>query len=229
MACLRKSVAMQKQFYELFDKGHKIRAIARTLKIGRNTVRRILKLRESPSATNLSPLAPQDSSAINWAEVIKERARGICLKVLQAEHAPSDWDYHKFWRELKKHAPKEPADIPMRMDHKPAEKTFFDFADGIGIVNPKTGEVTKTQFFCAVLPFSSFTYGEFAANQQQPTFCGAIENAFAFFGGTTNYVTIDNLKAGISKAHIYDPDVNPVFCLCLCKSLEFCSTPCKAL
>lgn len=212
MAGLRKSVAMQNQIYELFDKGHKLRAIARILKIGRNTVRRVLKLRESSSEANPASLAPQDSSALNWPEIVQERARGICLKVLHAEHAPSDWDYHKFWREFKKHAPKEPANITMRIDHKPAEKTFFDFANGIDIVNLKTGEVTQTQFFCAVLPFSSLTYGEFVANQQQPTFCGAIENAFAFFGGTTNYVTIDNLKAGVAKAHVYDPDVNPVFC-----------------
>ena len=35
---------------------------------------------------------------------------------------------------------------------------------------------------------------------------------FGFFGGVTPYVVVDNLKSGVNRAHLYDPDVNPVYC-----------------
>jgi hypothetical protein len=35
---------------------------------------------------------------------------------------------------------------------------------------------------------------------------------FAFFGGLTPYVVVDNLKSGVHKPDLYDPDVNPTYC-----------------
>src|SRR5947207_13857118 len=35
---------------------------------------------------------------------------------------------------------------------------------------------------------------------------------FAYFGGVTPYVVVDNLKSGVHKADLYDPDVNPTYC-----------------
>jgi uncharacterized protein YjiS (DUF1127 family) len=35
---------------------------------------------------------------------------------------------------------------------------------------------------------------------------------WAYFGGITPYVVIDNLKAGVQNAHRYDPDLNPTYC-----------------
>ena len=89
--------------------------------------------------------------------------------------------------------------VTIRLEHKPGERIFFDFADGIPITDRKTGEKTKTQLFAGVLPFSSFTVGEFVLNQKQPTFIRAIENAFYQIGGVTPYVTVDNLRSAVTK------------------------------
>jgi hypothetical protein len=35
---------------------------------------------------------------------------------------------------------------------------------------------------------------------------------FAYFGGVTPYLVVDNLKSGVHKADLYDPDVNPTYC-----------------
>jgi transposase len=35
---------------------------------------------------------------------------------------------------------------------------------------------------------------------------------FAYFGGITPYVVVDNLKSGVYRADLYDPDVNPTYC-----------------
>jgi transposase len=61
------------------------------------------------------------------------------------------------------------------------------------------------------MPFSSFTFGEFVLDQKQPTFTRAIEHSFHTIGGVPRYAVIDNLKAGVTRAHIYDPDANQAF------------------
>ena len=64
-----------------------------------------------------------------------------------------------------------------------------------------------------VLPFSSYTFGEFVSDQKLPTFIGVQERMFAYFGGVTPYLVVDNLKSGVHSAPIcYDPDVNPTYC-----------------
>jgi hypothetical protein len=40
----------------------------------------------------------------------------------------------------------------------------------------------------------------------------AVENVFYAFGGVTPYAVFDNLKGAVTRAHIYDPEVNKGFC-----------------
>src|SRR5438445_12547700 len=35
---------------------------------------------------------------------------------------------------------------------------------------------------------------------------------FAYFGRMTPYLVMDNLKSGVYKADLYDPDLNPTYC-----------------
>jgi hypothetical protein len=135
----------------------------------------------------------------------------VTLKVLHSEWASDAVSYYKFWYEFRRKTPIVPT-VTMRLLHKAGEKTFFDFAEGIDIVDRRTGEVTTTQFFCGVMPFSSYTYGEFVLSQKQPEMLSAMERAWSYFGGVTPYVTVDNLKGGVTKAHLYDPEVNRGFC-----------------
>ena len=58
----------------------------------------------------------------------------------------------------------------------------------------------------------AYTFGEFVWDQKLASFIESHERAWAFFGGVTPYVVVDNLKSGIKKAHRYDPDVNPTYC-----------------
>jgi hypothetical protein len=63
-----------------------------------------------------------------------------------------------------------------------------------------------------VLPFSSYFFGEFVMDQKLSTFIGVQNRMFVYFGGITPYVIVDNLKSGVHKADLYDPDVNPTYC-----------------
>jgi hypothetical protein len=101
--------------------------------------------------------------------------------------------------------------VTMRLEHKPGEKCFFDYTDGIDIINPATGEAQATSLCCGVMAMSSYTFGEFTFTERRNDLIRSIENAFRYFGGVTPYVTVDNQKAAVNQAHWYDPEVNPAF------------------
>jgi transposase len=200
---------MQDQVRHLFhNEGLKIRRIAKALKLSRNTVRAIL--REPETASDDETPVPSWAAAVDWEKVKCEYHRGVTLKVLHQESAPGV-TYKVFWHYFRSLVPTAVDTVTIRLEHKPAEKTFFDFADGIDIVDRKTGKRTKTQLFSAVLPFSSLVAGEFVPDQKQPTLIRAVENAFYEIGGVTPNVVVDNLRSAVRKSHLYDPDVNQAF------------------
>lgn len=208
MARPKVSRSMQDQVIHLFrEKGLKIRRIAKVLGLSRNTVRGIL--RDVPGgAPELE--RPPWARTVDWEKVGAEYHRGVTLKVLHAESAP-EVTYKVFWHYFRSLVPAPSEAVTVRLIHKPGERIFFDFADGIDIIDRRTGEITTTQLFSAVLPFSSFVAGEFVLDQKQPTLISAIENAFYEIGGVTPYVTVDNLRSAVRKSHLYDPDVNQTF------------------
>jgi transposase len=209
MAKERTSVRMQAQIKIMSGQGHSIRSIARVLKLSRRTVRKYLE-----------PVLQSGSEGGGWEEKVdweyvrqEVYGKGTTVKQLQREVAP-EIDYVKFWRAFREkvRVQASPDQVTIRLDHKPAEKTQVDFSDGLWITDPLTGKKTLTQFFLGVLPFSSYTFGEFVLDQKLSTFIGVQQRMFASFGGITPYVVVDNLKSGVYRADLYDPDVNPTYC-----------------
>lgn len=207
MTVIKVSIAMQKQILELHSGGYTARKIAKLLKVGRNTVRRVL---ERGEIANPGSTAPDWAKAIDWEKVRLEVSRGVQMNILAKENAEGKISYVQFWREYHKKYPNHPT-VTMRLVHKPGEKCFFDYTEGIDIVDRNTGEITKTSLMCGVMAMSSMTFGEFTLTQKRDDLMRSIENAFRYFGGVTPYVTVDNQKAVVDQAHWYDPDVNPAF------------------
>ena len=209
MAKERTSVRMQAQIKLMSGQGHSIRSIARGLKLSRKTVRKYL--REHRGRVQRGGSWDRDSGL------------GLCPpgSLRQRDHGQAnpagggpEIAYVKFWRAFREKigAQASPEQVTIRLDHKPAEKTQIDFCDGLWITDPETGKKTLTQFFLGVLPFSSYTFGEFVLDQKLPTFIAVQQRMFAYFGGVTPYVVVDNLKSGVHRADLYDPDINPTYC-----------------
>ncbi len=217
MAKERTSVRMQAQIKTLSEQGHSIRSIARILRLSRRTVRRFLEpAAEISQESGLSAVAQAGGwvETVDWDYVRQEvYGKGTTVKQIQREVAP-EIAYVKFWRMFREKVSPQtsPDQVTIRLHHKPAEKTQVDFTDGLFLTEPLTGKKTLTQFFLGVLPFSSYTFGEFVLDQKLSTFIGVQQRMFAYFGGVTPYVVVDNLKSGVHRAHLYDPDVNPTYC-----------------
>ena len=74
-----------------------------------------------------------------------------------------------------------------------------------------TGEIREAQIFVAVLGASNYTYAEATWSQGLPDWIGSHVRTFGFLGGVPELVVPDNLRSGVSKAHRYEPDVNPTY------------------
>ena len=210
----RKSMEFKVQVLAMKEAGRGFKTIARALGVSKNTVKRICE-EAAPVAppTDSAPapsVAPVWTEKIEWKEVIREVRAGVTLRQLFKELEP-EVGYTGFVRYVRKQCVEVPrASIPLL--HKAGEKSQVDYTAGIDIFPEPGGAPKSTQLFVGVLPHSGKIFARFYFDQKLPSFISAHEAMFSFFGGVTPYVLIDNLKAGVTKAHRYDPDENKTYC-----------------
>lgn len=150
----------------------------------------------------------------NWAVVHQElKRKGVTLALLWQEYQlahPDGFQYSRFCAQYRAWA--GTLDVVMRQTHRFGEKLFVDYAgQTAAVIDRTTGEIRPAQVFIAVLGASNYTYAEATWTQQLPDWIGAHVRAFAFFGGVSAVIVPDNLKSGVTKAHRYEPDLNPTY------------------
>lgn len=98
-----------------------------------------------------------------------------------------------------------------RIETAPGEQIQIDYAK-MGLlwdVLEKRRRVVHA--FIATLSFSRHKFIQFVFTQDQTSFTQSHVDMAAWFGGLTRVLTIDNLKTGILKPHIYDPVFNRAY------------------
>lgn len=148
------------------------------------------------------------------AEVHRElRRKGVTLMLLWDEYKachPDGLMYSAFCERYR--AWRGQLDVVMRQSHRAGDKLFVDYAGHtVPVLNRATGEVREAQIFVAVLGASNYTYAEATSTQGLPDWIGAHTRAFEFLGGVPNVVVPDNLKSAVTRAHRYEPDLNPTY------------------
>ena len=161
------------------------------------------------------PALPDTARGVpDWSEVHRELKRpGVTLQLLWHEYRqthPHGYQYTWFCRQYRAWAGK--LDLVMRQVHRAGEKLFVDYAGmRAQVINPATGEVREANIFVAALGASNYTYAEATWTQGLEDWIGAHVRCFTYFGGVPEVVVPDNLRAGVSKAHRYEPDINPTY------------------
>jgi transposase len=97
------------------------------------------------------------------------------------------------------------------MHSLPGEESQVDFFRGAPTFDRSTGQWRRPWVFRMTLCHSRHGYEEAVWDQKLETFVRLHERAFRDLGGVTQIVRLDNLKAGVSRACLYDPDVNAVY------------------
>ncbi len=219
-----------REVLRLHAAGHGQRAIAQSVRIGRSTVGDCLgraRLAGISWPTDLDdaalenalypprPTMPSECRSIpNWADMHREmRRKGVTLFLLWEEYKgihPEGFQYSWFCRHYREYTGK--VDLVMRQHHRAGETTFVDYAgQTVPVVDRQTGEIRPAQIFVAVLGASSYTFAEATWSQSLPDWIGSHQRAFSFFGGVSETVVPDNLKAGVTHPHRYEPDVNRTY------------------
>lgn len=92
--------------------------------------------------------------------------------------------------------------IFVRIHTKPGEEAQVDFGY-VGITVDNEGKKRRTWVFVMCLSYSRKMYCEKVYDQRVETFIQCHINALRYFGGVSEYVRIDNLKAAILEANFY--------------------------
>ncbi len=95
-----------------------------------------------------------------------------------------------------------------RMECAPGAEAQVDFGRGAPLVGAD-GKRKRPYVFRIVLSHSRKGYSEVVSREGTEEFLRAMENAFWHFTGVPKTLVIDNLKAAVTKADWYDPDLNP--------------------
>ncbi|MHB8416403.1 MAG: IS21 family transposase [Acidiferrobacteraceae bacterium] len=137
--------------------------------------------------------------------------RGVTLQLLWEEYRETygakAYRYTQFCAHYRRF--KERLKRSLRQIHVAGEKCFTDYAGPtVPIVDARTGEVRRAQLFVAVLGASNYTYCEATWTQGLPDWVGSHSRAWAFFQGVTTLLIVDNLKAAVTKACRYEPELN---------------------
>ena len=112
----------------------------------------------------------------------------------------------RFCGKLKAESPR----VFARVETPPGRDLQIDFGKG-ALTRTESGRYRRPHLFKAVLCHSRHSYEEVVWRQELKTFIRCVEEAFHAFGGGVEVVRLDNLKAGITRACLVDPEVNAVF------------------
>ncbi len=151
------------------------------------------------------------SKVERYSEIVEEWFnQGIRTKTifdaLKRQNPPFEGSYSSLYRFiLKLRGNSKEAFIPVFFE--PGECAQVDFGSGPILLNPATGKLQRTHIFVMTLCFSRHMYVELVWDQKVKTWLRCHSNAFLWFGGVPRKITIDNLKAAVTKACRYDPAV----------------------
>jgi transposase len=163
-----------------------------------------------PGEASRAPHRPQP----DWPLVHAELKRpGVTLRLLWEEYRGTHLDGYSLSRFCELYQAWRGHLAPvMRQTHCAGEKMFVDFAgQTVEVIEPTSGEVRAAQVFVAVLGASNFTYAEATWTQTLPDWIGAQVRALSYFGGVPQIIVPDNLKAGVTKACIFEPRLNRTY------------------
>lgn len=226
-------MSVLRNIINLKNKGLSHRAISRQLGLSRKTAKKYISHFEhiGLSYSELLQLPDAELAALVDKPIQKRQdylqELYSCFPTVEKELNRVGVTRHLLWQEYKQVHPdgisyarfcahfkqwQQSQLVTMHFEHKAGDKLFVDFTGKkLSIIDVDTGEVVPVEVFVAILGASQYTYVEAVANQKLENFISAVSDAFSFFGGVPQAVVPDNLKAAVTQADRYEPQVNDIF------------------
>ena len=232
---------LQSTVFTLLDRNASQREIHRLTGIDRKTIRRYRALRadseaNSPGVTagsagaddQIPPPRPpafgvSEATAASslarsacepyraWIEEqvrLKRNAQAIYQDLVDQFGFPSSYQSVKRFVRTLRHTDPEQFD---RLEFLPGEEAQVDYGEGAPTVDPKSGRYRRPRLFVMTLRYSRRSFRRVVWQSSQQVWAQLHEEAFRYFGGVPSYVVLDNLKEGVLKPDLYEPQLNPIY------------------
>jgi transposase len=98
-----------------------------------------------------------------------------------------------------------------RLEFAPGEEAQVDYGEGALTRVAGTERYRKPRLFVMTLRYSRRSFRRVVWKSSQETWARLHEDAWRYFGGSTRYVVLDNLKEGVTKPDLYEPELNAVY------------------
>jgi len=96
----------------------------------------------------------------------------------------------------------------IRIELPPGLETQIDYGKVGMLDDGLRGGARIVWAFCGVLTHSRLPYVQFVFSQDQGSFVGSVVLMLEFYGGATQFISLDNLKSGVVKPDLWDPQIN---------------------
>lgn len=212
---IKKGPKMINEIRRLKDLGLSQVKISLALGVSRNTVQKYLEAIVKETNNNQPSYSASWSTKIDWQQVHSATQQGLALAHFHEEQVHPlhpDISYVSFWREYKRRYPKVP--IQYHKTYSPGLRCEVDYkgdAHGLGYYDSITKEFIACRLFGAILCFSQLFFARATHSEKQVDWLESIAESYTYFGGVPLTTACDNAKSLVTKAHRYDPDLNPEF------------------
>ena len=102
-------------------------------------------------------------------------------------------------------------EITCRIETDPGDAMQVDYFKAGLLYDPVEGRMRTIYGFITTLSYSRHKFIEFVFRQDQQSFVSSHVRAFNYFGGAPKRIVPDNLKAGVIKPDLYDPQFNRAY------------------
>ena len=232
---------MQTTIKTLLNKGVSQREIERKTGIDRKTIRRYAQIASHETEHSKSPTDQEVAAGSGSPSFENPPPRPSVQKQDLPKHARSACEAHREWIEKQlrlgrnamaiyqdlvelfgfthrynsvkrfvlKLRSKDPQQYD-RLEFLMGEEAQVDYGQGAPTLHGK-GKYLRPRLFIMTLKYSGKAFRKTVWKSSKETWCKLHEEAFRYFAGCPQYVTLDNLKEGVIKPDIYEPDLNPLY------------------
>ena len=233
------SVDDLKEIFRRWHTNHSISSIKEALGFDRNTIRNYIRLFELEGYTPGCAL-PEEQTLFNlFQKILPLKARNRSIRKVFEKHKdeiidlitrkeepvkpktaflivkskyelPGSYETFKLFIREQAFEVKN-RKVPLRIELPAGKETQLDYGR-VGLLYDLIEKRNRTVWaFCTRLSFSRFPFIEYVYSQDGGAFVGSNVRMAEFYDGLTEFISIDNLKAGVIKPDLYDPKLNRAY------------------
>lgn len=98
-----------------------------------------------------------------------------------------------------------------RLEFAPGEEVQVDYGEGALTLVPGSARYRKPRLFVMTLRFSRRSFRRVVWKSSKEVWAQLHEQAWRYFGGCPQYCVLDNLKEGVIKPDLYEPQLNSLY------------------